>query len=250
MADLSFGFIPFLRELDAIQELAGKLLERHALDVVLPQYKAQIESLRSTPVTGTSRFVISDEDPITTRPNGGSHESGGKGVAIFATVSSVWEVIRVPPNKKSRPADEFRLAGNASTRVRIYRTEDGAVTEWAMWRMEIGDEASPGCHFHVQVLGESADPPFPKLLPVPRLPSLIITPASVLEFVLGELFQVQWEKEMLRQEAALDRWTPVQQHRMRRLLDWHLGLVEKGPSPWLAMKKAKPSGDLFGRDPR
>jgi hypothetical protein len=117
--------------------------------------------------------------------------------------------------------------------------------EIAMWRMEIGDSNSPGCHFHVQILGQTADFPFPKTLSVPRLPSLMMTPAATVEFVLAELFQDEWAKHIARNGPHLNRWSAIQKGRWISLLNWKLDLVKNGINPWTAIKSAKPTSKLF-----
>src|SRR5436190_1532122 len=82
----------------------------------------------------------------------------------------------------------------------------GIPAEIAMWRMEVGDARSPGCHFHVQVLGEAEVAPFPKSLSVPRLPAVHSTPPAVIEFVLGELFQATWDKHVAARSVHVKRW--------------------------------------------
>lgn len=246
MAELAFGFTQFLRELDSIQKLARRLLDRQTVESVLPMYRSQVENLRVTPRNTGVTFEVPEYDPIRTKVSRGDYEASGRGISVYATISSIWDVVRIQPDRQRDPARAFRLAGRASTRVRLFRVQDDVDTEEiAMWRMEIGDAASPGCHFHVQVLGEADTPPFPSLLPIPRLPSVLFTPAAVLEFVLGELFQGAWTQELLRHEADLHRWAPVQRDRLERLLNWHHEVLQQGPSPWLALKGAKPSGNLF-----
>ena len=114
-----------------------------------------------------------------------------------------------------------------------------------MWRMEIGDSGSPGCHFHVQILGQTQEIPFPKSLSVPRIPSLIMTPAAVLEFVLAELFQDEWARQVGRNGADLKRWAAIQKKRWQNLLNWKLEVVSTSASPWTTMKSEKPNVDLF-----
>lgn len=245
MSGLLLDFTELLRELDAIVELASSFLQRETTETVLPRYKSMIENLRHNPVESSFRLTIPEADPLTTITSEGKCEPSGKGPNAYATISSVWEVERIPPKKKRQPAKHLRICGLASTKVRIFEVKDGSANEVAMWRTEIGDSASPGCHFHVQILGDSNRPPFPHSLSVPRLPSLCFTPAAVLEYVLGELFQRSWIKEMARKETALHRWSPVQRARMERLLDWQKTAILNDPSPWLALKRAKPDSELF-----
>ena len=116
-----------------------------------------------------------------------------------------------------------------------------------MWRAEVGDAASPGCHFHVQIAGDKEDPPFPKALDVPRLPGFFVTPATVVEYVLGELFQREWLEHLATRGADLNRWWPIQQRRLCAVLQWQLDVVRdaSGSSPWATLKRQKPQAGLF-----
>lgn len=110
-----------------------------------------------------------------------------------------------------------------------------------MWRTEVGDVGSPGCYFHQQVLGQSDSPPFPHGLSVPRLPSVIVTPMAVLEFLLGELFQDEWAKHVSRETDDTRFWQSTQRDILLRLLDWKKRHIQKCVgSPWMALKRAKP----------
>lgn len=139
------------------------------------------------------------------------------------------------------------MVGQASTVVRLYEGDPGnPVKELAMWRMEIGDDASPGCHFHVHALGDRPDPPFPHSLPIPRLPGLLVSPMAVFEFVLAELFQNRWRKHAARETADLLRWQSVQRVRLRNVLMWQADQLKTlTGSPWTALKSQKPPANLF-----
>ncbi len=118
-----------------------------------------------------------------------------------------------------------------------------------MWRMEIADDASPGCYFHVQVLGEEDRPPFPKSLSVPRLPGFFVTPPFVLEFVLGELFQDEWKREAVRESDSLKMWRPIQLKRLANFLRWQRDkLRDSQGSPWVVLKSLQPDANLFIED--
>jgi len=110
-----------------------------------------------------------------------------------------------------------------------------------MWRVEFGAADSPGCYFHTQILGEKEQPPFPHALSVPRLPSLFVTPMAAVEFLLGELFQDQWEQHIVGDQGDRPFWNGIQQQRLQNLLRWKQQQLDgcQG-SPWMALKKAKP----------
>jgi len=72
-----------------------------------------------------------------------------------------------------------------------------------------------------------------------------MTPMAVTEFVLAELFQDSWAKHVAQDSPALNRWAPVQKKRLTSLLQWKMGTLASGGSPWTTMKVSKPNDDLF-----
>jgi hypothetical protein len=159
-----------------------------------------------------------------------------------------WQVLRVRPKKHKSPAEQFELVGIASTVVRVVQVDsEGADRdEIAMWRTEVGDAQSPGCHFHVQIRGENEELPFPKSLSVPRLPTCLTTPMAAMEFMLGELFQERWRERVSAQTNVLNAWRSIQVSRMEKLFEWHLKEIrDSHTSPWLALKGAKPQRNIF-----
>jgi hypothetical protein len=133
--------------------------------------------------------------------------------------------------------------------ARVFETEaDGSKgEELAMWRIEIGDDDSPGCHFHVQIRGEEDDGPFPKRLSVPRLPTCLASPMAALEFLLAELFQEAWRRHVSAETDALKSWRAIQRERLRKLFEWQSHTVAglNQASPWSTLKLAKPPADIF-----
>jgi hypothetical protein len=246
MSELIFAFQEVIDELDAFYYLAEEFIAPDAR-YVLPQFKSVLESYRDQPTEAEYHWQIRPEAPLRTTISGGEYEVGGSGGHnVYADVDAYWSIRRIPPKKKSMPARQFKLTGIASTRVRLWCESSGGKKEIAMWRMEVGDSASPGCHFHVQILGEVADFPFPKSLPVPRLPGIILSPAAVVEFVLAELFQDRWAEHVGRDSPHLKRWAPIQADRLKRLLKWKLEVLDKNAgSPWTTIKRQKPNNMLF-----
>jgi hypothetical protein len=179
----------------------------------------------------------------------GEYEAGNRRghVEVVGCVSGNWDVTPLGPasNKtKGKAARLLQFSGIASTRVEIY-TKDRAA-RLSMWRMELGDSASPGCYFHVQVLGEHSDPPFPKSVPVPRLPSLFVTPLAATEFLFGELFQDDWEQTARSDSDDVQRWSNLQRERFKKLLaHQQQALLGGAGSPWIALKRDKPPPSLF-----
>jgi hypothetical protein len=179
----------------------------------------------------------------------GYYEPTGRtgAIHVYAKIRGKWEVRPIGQNSKKEKGGQKRcleFCGFASTRIELY--EKGVDTiPIAMWRMELGDSLSPGCYFHVQVLGEG-ESPFPKAVSVPRLPSLFITPMAVVEYVIGELFQDRRGHAVAEENWDILHWRSLQKERFIRLFNWQKSSLEGAIStPWMTLKAAKPPGELF-----
>ena len=245
---LEFKFQDVLNEIQAFADLAEAFLEPSSLRV-LAELSGVLENVRDTRSSKTVRWEIPDDRPLVTRASFGAYQPDAQGAHnIFAEVSSVWEIKRIAPQKKKNRAELFALDGLASTRIRLFRRlPDGNKGESvAMWRTEIGDMKSPGCHFHFQILGEDDNGPFPKSVDVPRLPSVLATPLTITEFVLGELFQDEWAMHAAAQSSHLKRWIPIQKRRLLAVMGWQHDVVHNAAgSPWATLKQEKPTSGLF-----
>ena len=219
MAELRFAFPEMIDEVEAFSRLADEFIDKSSRHV-LPWFKSALESYRDQARHAGFLWQIPSSDPLRTIVSNGEYESGAKRGHhdLVAEIDACWEIQRIPGKKKHAPAAHFKVTGIASTRIRLFSENENSRAELGMWRMEIGDTGSPGCHFHVQILGENAAPPFPNSLCVPRLPGLILTPTAVVEFVL---------------------------ERLNNLLQWNLRILELGGSPWTTIKQQKPEVDLF-----
>lgn len=248
MSELEFGFQDILNEVDALDKIVGRFCQPRSR-AVLPQLISELESIRDNVADKPWIWGIRESNPFYTDISRGCYKPDDQGAEnVFAEITSTWTIRRIPPKKKSRGAERFKLVGNASTRVRLYRevAVGNEQEQLAMWRAEIGDAASPGCHFHVQVLGDMDGPPFPRSLDVPRLPGLLVTPAAVVEYVVSELFQDTWLKHLGTQGADLNRWWPIQRRYLGAVLLWQLKVIKNASgSPWTTLKKAKPDSRLF-----
>ena len=248
MARLEFLFSDILEEIETVARVAQRFIAPSSAKV-LTTLQSNLKSIRESAAGRPRHWSIPESLPLSTVASLGEYECGGKGQrSIFARMSSVWEIEPLGPrNVGSQPHRKFALVGLASTKVRILEGEpDAPCDELAMWRMEIGDDRSPGCCFHVQVLGESNDPPFPRSVPVPRFPGLFLTPMSVLEFVLAELFQDEWKQHAASETSDMLYWRKIQRERLASLLDWNLKQVRDSSGPaWTVLKWAKPPADLF-----
>lgn len=217
---------------------------------------AQIQS--SAPLAGTLRgrlgrvydWCIFEDEPLLTRPSR-RFERGGRagGHDMCAKITAIWQIRPRPKPKKSMDPATFCIAGKGSVKVQWYEVLEGELFEpLGMWRMEVADGASPGCYFHVQIEGEDGrtERPFPHSVPAPRLPCIAFTPMAVLEFVLGELFQDQWENHTRLPTTSVDWWRGLQWDRLQRLFRWQQQLINDNTAPpWTSLKCARPAVHLF-----
>lgn len=249
MSELEFDFQEAITEIDALARVAADFIEPQSI-MVLPRLRLVLESIRATPSEAVFDWGIPEALPLVTKVSRGCYQPDDQGEKnVFAEITSVWSIRRLrPKGKKSLPASVFSLVGKASTRVRLFNEAPGGGKgpQLAMWRSEIADVNSPGCHFHVQILGDQATGQFPKSLDVPRLPGVLTTPAGVVEYVLGELFQDGWAQHVGNESADLKRWAPIQRQRLAALFAWHSAVIKMSSgSPWPTLKRAKPEPNLF-----
>ncbi len=236
-------------ETDALMHMARDLLEADA-EQVLAGLKSEIQRIGGGPAGAANGIRMR---PLRTRPTH-DYERGSRsgGEEIYARITGTWEVscINAP-----RPKAKLAFTGKASTVVELWpkpcmwREAHCSASRLAMWRFELGSADSPGCYFHTQVLGDRAEPPFPKSIPVPRLPSPFVTPMAAVEFVLGELYQDRWERRAGESHSHHKRWRAIQHQRWLSLLDWQKKVLDKpGSSPWMKLKAAKPPAGQFLAD--
>ena len=246
MSGILFTFSETLQELESARRIAGSFLDNS--EPVFQELRTQLVGLCNEPTTRPFSWTISSDRPLRTIVSDGEHERRGRGRRVIGTLSFVWEITRVPLRKPRQPAKQFQLTGKASTVIRVMAANEHGTSdsELAMWRTEVGDAAAPGTCFHFQVLGEETNPPFPKDLSVPRLPSCLVTPMVTLEFMLAELFQERWRRHVSSESVALKRWRRIQSDRLIRLLDWQSKAASVSDrSPWAALKAAIPPQDIF-----
>ena len=229
---MRFSRSELVREVKVLQKVANGFLDR-STTWTLNELKSALEALSGE---ATRRIELRE---LKTNPNKGAHEVGRRrgGLNVYAGITGCWELH--PKNGL------VEFCGLASTKVELFNAENDERV--AMWRMELGAHDAPGCYFHVQILGDREDPPFPRALPVPRLPSIFVSPMAAIEYVLGELFKDQWEKAVSQLRPDQDYWRSLQGERLRCLLSWQEQQLRKpvASSPWMTLKAAKPKADLF-----
>jgi hypothetical protein len=260
---LEFRFQDFLNEIDHFRIAASDLLDPTDSDSVLLAFKSRLENIRQRhDIADLPAWELSLARPLRTRVSKGEYEAYGRigRHYVQASISSTWKIQPARPKKPRTPSETFSITGLASARVEFHDcckdTECRGVS-LGSWRMELAttnasDEEGarfPGCFFHASVLGEATNEGavFPKSLSVPRLPSIMFSPISVAEYVLGELFQDEWTRPERHARPSEKQLASIQRDRLRSLLKWQLNLVEKVQSttPWLVLKRTPPNPTMF-----
>jgi len=248
MPGLVFDIGDTTSELQLARRIAGDFLQNPI--AVFRGLEDQLGFLRTANTSATVPWEIDTDRPIRTIERTGEYEPGkGGGETVYGELTCKWEIRRIKPQNKKKhyPASQFELVGKASTVARIFRVgAEGSENQLlTTWRTEIGLGSAPGCSFHVQLGGDDGSS-LANPLPVPRLPSIIATPAAALEFLLAELFQDDWENHVTSEPKGIQEWRSIQRERFRRLLKWQLKHtdVERG-TPWSQLKKEMPASDMF-----
>ena len=245
MGHLRFYFGELLDEAQAMSELGGEFLDASG-ENALRRLISRLDDLAARPENAVSELEIND---LRTRPSRDYEQGSREGArSIYALVTGKWTLRSIgQPNTRRR---QVEFAGKASAMVTLWEDsqlyiEDCCKRE-AMWRIEVASHDSPGCYFHMQVLGDREKRPFPKDISIPRLPSLFVTPMAAVEFVLCELFQDRWAEAANKSTHHRNRWRRIQEERLRRLLKWQTKQVTGSQhSPWMKLKEAKPDRDIF-----
>jgi hypothetical protein len=250
MADLFFAFQEMADEIDTMSRIAAEFLSPGTLAYVIPNLLTSLDNIRATRRQVPQSWTIDPGHPIQTVESAGEYENGDRrGVStIVGRLTFVWHISCPQEQHRRRPQSHFVLSGLSSTKIQLFESHDGNLSELATWRFEVGDQNSPGCHFHTQIEGERNDPPYPRRLSVPRFPAILITPMAALEFLLGEIFQTRWRRQALRETPQIQRWREIQRNRLVNLFDWQMQFVRQcAGSPWTALKAQKPEERLFIR---
>ena len=228
MAGFSLFLTELVRETSALSSMATRFLDSRTTWSLL-RLRTELEGIRARQRGCTLRL-----EDLRTIPSV-DYEPGRRrgGEKIYAVISGIWELQPLGPARQQNR--EIGFCGLASTRVEL-RGSTGALI--GTWSMELGDANSPGCFVHAHILNKSVN-----AVPIPRLPSLFVTPMSVIEFVLGELFQDRWAMVVGENNHFAQYWRAQQRRRLKKLFSWFQDQLEATvSSPWVALKEAKPQG--------
>lgn len=240
---IDFKFADTFKEITTLRQLARRFLTPDS-SRVFEQWRRDLESIRTGGGDKVRRWQIPKESPLRTIKSKGTSEPDAQGHDLYGELCAVWDITATDKTY-------FRLKGLASSCVSIFKwrtEEESNPLLLARWKFEIGDGNHPGCHFHVDVSPRDSEDYF--RLPVPRIPSILITPTDALDFLIGELFQAEWTQERGRYTSAMNIFAPQQRRRLVNLLTWQVQTLQRQTgSSWISLKHSKPTTPGFLQTP-
>lgn len=246
---LLFPFKEFIDECDALRDYAGDVLDPRSIHT-LHGARTALETLRGSTRTSSIKWGIQATDPLRTIwSDGESQPDSRSGHKLRAEFSFVWEIRKFNENGFAKDRF-FLLDGIASTLTSIWDESGDAERLIARWAIDVGDQNSPGTHFHLQIKGDREDAmPYPKSLDIPRFPTLFMSPFLAVELALGELFQDRWKTYATTPGRHVDRWRSIHAARLLRFFEWQKNCISNSAgSPLIHLKLAKPPRELMAAD--
>lgn len=238
---LLFSYAEVKKELLAIKQLADSFLSPDS-KWVLDRCETELNNAQYS--RENTHWSISADQTLRTRESRGAYRASKKdgGIGVYGSLCFCWQIRNTKPTVKKQT--HFVLEGLATTRIAIWTVEHDELV--AQWQFEAGDHTSPGVHFHSAVNQYGDNGIFPEWLKVPRFPGLLLSPLDGLEFLLGELFQLEWPQHVSKSSYDRDSWAGHQKRRLQRILEWQVAQVrEAETTPWMSLKSAKPQINLL-----
>jgi hypothetical protein len=213
VAELHFSTDQIQAEMNGMADLAAEFLERAHSQLFREAAYSLASALRTNGI-----WQIPQDHPLDTTV---AERQGG---ALFGRLSFRWEVRKLTPRT-------FSVSGNASTTMGIYDL-GGSSGPLLSWNTDIGGAGHPGYRFHVQFKSDD------KSVEIPRLPSILLTPADCLDFLLGELFQEKWTRHQLDKQTQTAGWIQGVRIRICHLLlkKAECAQQSRGITPWMTLK--------------
>lgn len=240
MSETAFRVSELRAELLMLAEV-GKRFLAPASEGVLRQAAQELSAINSK--KQAMPWVVSMHRPIVTKPNEGWHQADGRGASsIWGKICWAWEL-------KLSDKDVVQIAGKASTLITLVTEEAGSELELLSMCLDVGVTGGPGTTFHSQVkavrgcaleaAGSEVD--------IPRLPSVVLTPAECVELVIAELYQDKWARKVHETHNTNKGVYRAQRQRLRTLLTSAAAQVGRaeGSSALIALKQWRPQGTAF-----
>jgi len=231
-------------ELRSFSDIVRHMLTQPSL-TLLAELERELSALASG-VAGQMRTWGTRGKELETLPSDGRHQMDreGHGHNLKGLISFTWDVEPIGGARTRLPLKRYFVLRNSSVRIRLFDERQRQVV--SAWNVDVGDDRSPGCHFHAQIgemmQGRGDQGGQRSLnLDIPRLPACLFMPTDAVEFVVCELWQREWPQLAASGTAEMNRWRKFPKARLSRLLKWQLGVVDRTTAtPWVGFKKAKP----------
>ena len=109
MTKLRFEFQEIINEIGAFSGLADRFIAPPS-KAILASFKGSLEKYADTPSQGKFIWEIPLSAPLTTTISRGGYEKGDGGEHnVYAEISSIWEIQRIPEKRKRDRATYFEL---------------------------------------------------------------------------------------------------------------------------------------------
>jgi hypothetical protein len=232
-------------ELDCLRKVARRFLAPGAEQRI----QAACSTLKARTRSASQQvfaWEVSMNAPIETKQSEGGHQRGKQGAqSISAAVGWKWE-LKIPK------AHVVEISGVASVLL-VFRIHDDEVSQNTVemcFDVAAGQNI-PGPTFHSQIkrVGQTTMRFEGSDLDVPRVASVVLTPAECVELALSELFQDEWPKEVLKEQSTYVSVWSNQRARLKKFLNAAVNRLSSTGGPAVsALKTWRPRGEDFAHE--
>jgi hypothetical protein len=227
------------QEMGSFWRIAGHRFEPDAV-AIWKKLMDDLESYRSFRAKQVLTWSTPPQRPLVTIPNKGQHQMHS-GIELFGQVAFTWDLLPQYPSSQKRPAEYFVLHNSSVKLILWQKLHNKKPVQRTAWCFDVGNDESPGCHFHAKFTDPKRDPK--TRVDVPRLPTILFMPSDALDFLLGELWRETWATDAAVSEAT--QWRRWPNARLQKLLDALRSKTGDRGSPWMSLKQYRPPSDLF-----
>lgn len=173
---------------------------------------------------------ISISDPLKTRCKGLSGEN------LEGRLSFIWDLRKLSPGKPRY----VELYDRASTVVSLHSLEEEGYNNSPLLKFTVDvacRDNAPGAPLHIQV--KDFWKPGKSEIPIPRIPIYFYSPTDCLDFLLGELFQMEWVKQTIRHSSpnqSMKRFADLQHQRIKKILEAQLNVASTNSEGSILMR--------------
>lgn len=246
---LPLGLIAFrFAEIEDEMLAFAAVAEKHLRPESIRQMKRLVQQFsQMASATTPLKWSTMDGEPLLTERSGEFEPNNKKcSKELYGRLQFTWTIQPIgKPNLKPRLRWFALLNSSVSVELRVADSDHSV----GQWDFDVGDDQSPGCHFHAKpdwkALNLAAG--FAKPVPVPRLPTYLFMPTDCLEFLFGELWQSTWANRVKQSDAPMERWRKISCARHLLIAKSHYERCEDRiqSSGWMTLKSWKPNATTF-----